>query len=110
MTKVFYDHLVVIEDIEVEISKHEIETTARAEIMAIVDETLHHHVLTVIFDHLPKEHHERFLTRFAKAPHDETLLSFLKEHTATDMEKVIRDYARKIKREILQEIVNHTKP
>lgn len=110
MTKVFYDHLVMIEDIEVEISKHQIETTAQAEIMAIVDETLHHLVLTVILDHLPREHHEHFLSRFAKAPHDETLLSFLKEHAVTDIEKLIRDCARKIKREILQEIANHIKP
>lgn len=110
MIKVFYNHLVVIEDIEVEISHHQLEATARAEIMAIVDETLHHHILTVILDHLPREHHQYFLSRFAKAPHDVTLLSFLKEHTVADIEKLIRDCARKVKCGILQEIANQVKP
>ncbi len=101
MSKIFYDHLIVIEEITAVLDNHSIVAEKRQEVLTIADQTMHHHVLDVILTNLPKEHHEAFLTRFHRAPHDEGLLSFLKEKTAVDIEKEIVNEAQKVRKEII---------
>jgi len=104
MAKIFYDHLVLIEEIIAEIDAHNLDPKKRQELIALVDQTLHHHILDVILTHLPHHHHEAFLTRFHQAPHDFGLLTFLKEHTDGDIEKEILKKANSVKKDILSEI------
>lgn len=111
MSKLFYDHLLVINEIVVELDG--IDLKDRQEFLGIIDETLHHHVLDVILTHLPKEHHESFLDRFHKAPNDPTLLSSIQKLTAVDIEKAITERVQKIKKKTLSAInrarVSHLK-
>ncbi len=99
MAKIFYDHLVVHEEITAELDKYNIRVEEKEELIQLVDQTLHHHVLDVILTHLPKEKHEEFLTKFHKAPHDESLLDYIK-----DFEEEIIKEAKKVKLELLAEI------
>ncbi len=101
MSKIFYDHLIVIEEITTVLDGKSITAEARQEVLSYADQTLHHHVLDVILTHLPKEHHETFLTRFHQAPHDESLLTFLKEKITVDIEKEILSEVQKVKKEIV---------
>lgn len=101
MSKVFYDRLIVIEEITAVLDSRGLTVEERQEVLSLTDQTLHHHVLDVILTHLPKEHHESFLSRFHQAPHDETLLTFLKEKVTVDIEKEITDEAQKVKKEII---------
>jgi len=103
MTKVFYDHLVVREEIIAEIDKHVLAIEEREELVQLVDENLHHQVLDIILSSLPREKHEEFLIRFHNTPHDENLLDYLKRHD-TEIEKKITEEAKKIKSELLAEI------
>jgi hypothetical protein len=104
MTKVFYDHLIDIEEVLGELENYEIETEEREEIRIIIDETFHHQTINIILTHLPTQHHQNFLDRFHQSPHDQELLVFLKEQIEADIEEEIKKQAQKIKKEILADI------
>lgn len=95
MSKLFYDHLLVIDEILVELDG--IDPKDRREFLTVIDETLHNHVLDVILTHLPREHHESFLDRFHKAPHDPELLSYIQKLTVIDIEKAIAERVKEVK-------------
>lgn len=103
MTKIFYDHLVVREEVIAQLDKHKIAVEEREELVTLIDETLHHHVLNTILTNLPKEKHEKFLEEFHKAPHNPKLLDFLRQEKA-DIEEKIMAKAKKIKAEMVAEI------
>ena len=103
MSKIFYDHLIVREEIIRELDKYEIDAVEREEIIQLADETLHHHTLDVILRKLPKEKHQKFLQRFHQNPGDESLLKKLKSEVA-EIEKLISEEAKKVKKDILAEI------
>ena len=104
MSKIFYDHLVLREEIIVVLDQHELSTEEREELVQLVDETLHHQVLDTILTHLPAEKHEEFLALFHQAPHDLQLLEYLKTETKIDIEGKIKETAAKTKKELLGEI------
>ena len=90
MSKIFYDHIVSLGDVEKEIKSIAPTHGERAELWQIVDEIVHHKTLGCIFDHLPHEHHEEFLVKFHEAPHDESLLGYLKEKIGENIEEIIK--------------------
>ncbi|MCL4390292.1 MAG: hypothetical protein M1484_00030 [Patescibacteria group bacterium] len=104
MVKIFYDHLVLREEVIAVLDKHEIAVEEREELIELVDETLHHRVLDVILTHLPAAKHEEFLTKFHQAPHDPKLLNYLQAQTPVDIEAAIRAAAAAAKQELLDEI------
>lgn len=104
MSKIFYDHLVLREEITAELDLHSLELEEREELLQLIDETLHHTTLNVILNHLPKEHHREFITKFHAAPYDEKLLDYLQKHVSVDIKSEIAAQAAKIKKEILAEI------
>ncbi len=100
--KLFYDHLIVKEEITAELEGVSLEE--REELLRLVDEHLDHRILNVILTHLPSEKHEHFLTSFHKAPHDKKLLEWLKKEIEADIEEKIRQEGEIVKKEILAEI------
>lgn len=102
MSKVFYDHLIIIEEIVLFLDKHEINQERKKEILTYVDQTMHHHILDTILTHLPKHHHEQFLKKFYSAPYDVSLIQFLKEKVEADIEAEILKTADKVKKEIIK--------
>ncbi|MEK7155090.1 MAG: hypothetical protein AAB697_03105 [Patescibacteria group bacterium] len=104
MAKTFLDHLIVLEEITSELDVYDLPSDERAEILGLISHTTHQHILNVILNHLPKAHHENFLTKFQAAPHDPQLLAFLKKEIKADIESEIKIQAKKIKAEILSEI------
>lgn len=104
MSKIFYDHLIVLEEVEAEIKKTAETSEEREELWQLVDEIIHHRVLGSILDKLPGEHHGEFLEKFHKAPHDESLIDYLKEKIGENIEEVIRQEMGDLAYEILEEI------
>lgn len=105
MSKLFYDHLIIIEELEGILRDVE-EPEEKEELHRLVDEIVHHRVLGCILDYLPRVHHEEFLDRFHKAPYDESLINYLQEKTAKeiDIEEKIKEEVGKLKKELLAEI------
>lgn len=104
MAKIFYDHLIKIEEVTVELDNYELTIEEREEFVSLIDEILHHHTLNVILTHLPKHRHETFLSMFHKEPHKPELLDFLQKETTTNIEEEIKNQAEKVKKDLLAEI------
>jgi hypothetical protein len=104
MSKVFYDHLIVIDDVVVELDQYEIPSEDRAQLLANLDEILHHHILDTVLLHLPREHHEHFLDRLAREPHHPSLLDFVQEKTKIDIEHEIKATVEYVKKKVLKDI------
>jgi len=106
MTKIFYDHLIVFEEVLTELDSYELEPEERSELVILIEENLHHTVLDVILTNLPKEQHEVFLAEFYQTPHSKKLLVFLETHAGPDISDKISQAVAKAKKEILSEIKN----
>lgn len=110
MAKIFYDHLIKIEEVCDELNNCELNIEEKEEFTALIDETVDNRMLDAILDMLPEEYHETFLTQFHQAPYDEALIKFLKEKVSDDIDKKIEAKAKEIKKEILAEIKKSRKP
>ena len=104
MSKIFYDHLVIREEIDFELNRFQIDPEEQEELINLIDQTLHHHILNIILNHLPKEKHPEFITRLHADPNDGTLIDYLKTHAHPEIEAEIRKQAVKIKKEILADL------
>lgn len=104
MSRVFYDHLIVLEEVDKHI-KDSVETSEqREELWQVVDEIIHHRVLGCVLDHLPGEHHEEFLEKFHQAPYDESLLSYLNKKIKKNIEELIKQEIGNLATELLEKI------
>jgi len=108
MSKIFYDHLIIIEEIIAIIDKHSILPSERKAILAHVDELLHNAIMDVILTHLPKKDHEEFLHAFMNAPGSKELLSFLQDRIDVNIEKAILKRVDSVKKTINQ-LINEDK-
>ena len=104
MSKIFYDNLIILEEVETEIKKAAETSEEKEELWHLVDEIIHHRVLGCILDKLPGEYHGEFLEKFHKTPHDESLIIFLKEKSGEDIEDLIRKEIENLNSELLREI------
>ena len=104
MSHIFYDHLIILEEVEAEIKNVTESSEEKEELWKLIDEIIHHRVIGSILDALPLEHHEEFLVKFHEAPHSEYLLSFLDERTEENIEEIIRKEIKNVEKELLLEI------
>ncbi len=104
MSKLFFDHLVALEDVEKALKNSGLNKDEMVEIWKIIDEMVHHRVIGCILDKLPREHHEEFLRKFTEAPHDEGILVYLKEKVGADLEDFIKKEMRTLSDELHEEI------
>lgn len=104
MTKLFYDHLLIIEEIVFVLDSYDLSPQEKSEFIQLIDETVNHHILNEILILLPKKHHKEFLTHFTKAPHDHDLMIFLKKHAKGDIEMRIIRKSESVKRMLLDTI------
>lgn len=104
MSKLFYDSLTQHQDLIDSLDLLVVSEEERAELSQLVDEIMSHNILNVILNHLPKPHHEEFITKLHTAPHDPKILVYLQEHTEVDIIVEIKNHADRIKKEILSDI------
>jgi hypothetical protein len=97
MNKLFYDHLIIIEEIIAVAGTDK-------KILDLVDQTLQNEILDVIFTYLPKDKHEEFLVKFHAAPHNIALMQYLKDNSSVNIELAILDRANKTKKKLLKEL------
>ncbi len=105
MSKLFFDHLISLEKVEIEIKKGTSSVEEREERWQLVDDMILPKVLDKILAELPEEHHIEFLDKFYESPHDEKeIFGFLKQKTGKDIEKKLREDLKDIETEILKEL------
>jgi len=101
MSIIFYDHLVVIKDLDKKIKKHTSSNEEMQELWFYVEELIHHRVLECCLGNLPEEHHKEFLNKFHKAPYDTGLLEYLNQKIGKDVEKLIKIEIKKLSKELV---------
>ncbi|MFI5241065.1 MAG: hypothetical protein ACHQUA_01390 [Microgenomates group bacterium] len=105
MSKLFFDHLIVLEDVDKKIKESTDSSEEREEMWGLVDEIVHHKVLETILDRLPRESHEEFLDLFHKSPHNEELIiGYLKGKISQNIEEILRQELGNLAYDLLEEI------
>lgn len=109
MSKIFYDHLVVLEEVESKINDISETTEEKQELWELVDRIVNHRVMIAILDRLPLEFHEEFLNFFNEGPHKDSHIDYLNsrsEFTEDEekIEEVIEKETKLLEKELLAEI------
>lgn len=104
MSKLFYDHLIEFEEVEIELKKLELTREERHELERLIDSMVHHKVVGRILTHLSAEHHEEFLDRYHKKPYDPTLLAWINQRIEDSVEKHVKQEIQELKKELLEDI------
>lgn len=101
MSILFYDHLIVVNNLDKKIKKLASSNDEMQELWTYVEELIHHRVLECCLGNLPEEHHKEFLEKFHKAPHDTGLLEYLNQKIGKDVEKLIKTEIKKLSKELV---------
>ena len=109
MSKLFFDHIIVLDEVEDEIKAIGKTSEERDELWKLVDEIVHHKVLDTTLEHLPRKHHEEFLEKFHLAPHDEGLIHYLTEKIGKNVEEIIKQEIGNLAYELLETIKGKSK-
>lgn len=104
MSILFFDRLLVLDEVDQEIKAKAKTAEEREELWGLVDEIVHHRLMGCVLDRLPAQNRPEFLARFNKAPHDEGLFKFLTEKIGEDIEEFLKKEIGLLKSEILHEI------
>ena len=110
MSKIFYDHLIDLTDVEKTVKKNVKNPEAREEIYSLIDEIVHHRVVGCILDNLPEHHHEEFIDHVTKRPHDEGILDFLRVRVVNDLETFLKEEVLLLSSEIMALVSQEKKP
>lgn len=101
MSKIFYDHITDLSEVERRVKDIAHTQEEREELYRLIDEILHHRVLGAVLSKLPESHHKEFLDRFTNKPHDSNILLFLSEKIKEDVEEFIRQEVHDLVVELL---------
>lgn len=110
MSKLFFDHLIVLDEVELEIKKTGVSKEEQEELWGIVDEIVHHKVFDAILSRLPREHHEEFLGMFHAAPHDEKFIfEYLKVKIGDNIEDLLKQELGGLAFDLLKDLRSNPK-
>lgn len=109
MSRLFYDHLIELTQIDLIIKKSVTSKEEQEELWHLVDDMVHNKVMHVLLDALSREDHEEFLEEFSKAPHDEAHIHYLKDRTGKDIEELIQKELALMEEELVRELLATSK-
>ncbi len=104
MTKVFFDHLVQIDDVIEALDMYSIEEEERRELEILIDEIIHHHVLNLVLSRLPQDRHAEFISHITDRPHDISIWVYINQHAGNQIEEEVRSVTKKVKEDLKKEI------
>ena len=104
MAKLYYDHLIIFEEVDVELGKLDLEHEEKEELHHLIEEMVHHRVMDRVLQVLPRQHHENFMHEFKKRPHDTALIHYINERIDESVERHIQEEMEKLKEEILEDL------
>jgi len=105
MSKLFFDHLIVLDEVEVLIKNNSSSKEEKEELWSLVDEIVTHKVLEKVLDKLPRVNHEEFLELFHKCPHDEQVIfGYLNDKTGKNIEADLKHDLEFVAKDLLKDI------
>lgn len=109
MSKIWYDHLIILEEVEVELNNLNLEAEEKEELNHLIDEMVHHRVMDRVLRVLPRHHHANFLIEFKKRPHDPALVDYIDEKIDESVERHIKEEIKILKEELLEDLTTKSK-
>lgn len=100
----FYDHVVSINSIEIELNNLGLPEKEKIELLSIAENTIHYTVLDIALTSIKEEHKKEFIKHVNAESHEEAW-KLLKEKT-DGIEEKIREAANKLKEELIGDIKN----
>ncbi len=110
MSKIFWDRLLTLDDLDREVKKVTKTHEEREEIWHLIDEIIHHKAMGCILDRLPRGDHEEFLEMFRKSPHDEDLIfGYLEKKIGENTEEILKQELGSVAFDLLKEVKSSKK-
>jgi hypothetical protein len=105
MSKLFFDHLIILEGVEDEIKKSATSKEEQEELWGLVDGMVTAKVLDKVLGKLSKDFQDEFLEIFHQNPHDEVkIFGYLRGKAGENIEGVLQKELENIDSDILKEI------
>lgn len=99
----FYAHIVEIESLIVALDELDLSAEQKSHLAELVDSTIHHTVLDIIFSKLSEEDKAAFAARLQTNPDDEELMKFVNDRVE-GVEDEIAEAVKKLKEELHEDI------
>lgn len=99
----FYSHIVEIESIVVALDGMDLSAEQKSHLAGLVDSTIHHTVLDIIFSKLSEKDKAVFAARLKANPDDKELMKFLNDRVE-GIEEEIAEAVKKLKEELHEDI------
>lgn len=103
---IFYDNFTNIYELHTDLDTLAVPSSARRELMDLVDSTVHHEVFDLIMLELNPKNHETFLNMFSTDPSDPEIMSWLRVRIP-DVEEKIRARGTSVKEDFRKKIRKH---
>lgn len=105
MSKLFFDHLINLSELESVIKNICITPEEKEELWNLIDGLIQIRVIENVLDLLPEENHYEFLEMYHKCPYDETIFQFIDEVVGSDIEEAISKEVSSLQDKLVREIV-----
>lgn len=105
MSKLFFDHLLELKEIDKKIKQIAKSADEREELWGLVDEIIHHKVMGCILDSLSPDHHDEFLHLYHTSPHDtDRIFGYLKVKIGSSAEELIKKEIESLSNELVNDL------
>ena len=91
MSRIFFDHLIEIEEIKIYINGIAESHEEREDLWALIDEFINHKIVASILSELDETFHDEFLSMFLDKPYDNGIVNYLNEKLPLPLENLIND-------------------
>ena len=92
----FYDHLVDKTEINIYLDKLDAPDNHKGRLRQLVDDIIHQGLVEYILQKLHPHQHTRFLEHLHSTPYDPELLTYLRDHLGSDVEKELKEEAARL--------------
>jgi len=100
MSKIFFDHLIELEDIKSYIEDVSENFEEKEDLWNLVDEFINHKVLITILTNLDTEYHDEFLLMFLDRPYDTGIIDYLDDRLPCPLCELIIETRSKVNQEL----------
>ncbi len=91
MSRIFFDHLVEVEEVKVYIDKITETHEEKEDLWNLVDEFINHQIISTILSELDETLHEEFLSMFLEKPYDMEIVNYLNQKLPFPLENLINE-------------------
>lgn len=98
MSKIFFDHLIEVEEIKLYIDRVTQTHDEKEDLWNLVDEYINHRIISSILSGLDEGSHEEFLSMFLEKPYDPGIINYLDTRLTVTLDELVDKN--------LQEIIN----